>query len=156
MYGVFDGHGGGEVAKYSKKHFESLLKDVEEYKQANVKEGLRKGFLKVDESLNEGGLAEVAQTRRDFPPNKSPLMKIFSDVSKKKAQQSSDAAGAGEGAEDDDDDDNNLNSIGCTANVVMVDYDQGKVFVANAGDSRCVMGRDGVAVPLSFDHKPEN
>jgi len=31
-----------------------------------------------------------------------------------------------------------------------------KLFVANAGDSRCVLGRGGRAVPLSFDHKPEN
>jgi len=38
----------------------------------------------------------------------------------------------------------------------MVDYAASKVFVANAGDSRCVMGRNGIAVPLSFDHKPEN
>lgn len=31
-----------------------------------------------------------------------------------------------------------------------------RIYVANAGDSRCVMGRAGQAVPLSFDHKPEN
>jgi serine/threonine protein phosphatase PrpC len=31
-----------------------------------------------------------------------------------------------------------------------------RIHVANAGDSRCVMGRAGTAVPLSFDHKPEN
>ena len=38
----------------------------------------------------------------------------------------------------------------------MVDYDQSKIFVANSGDSRCVMGQGGKAVPLSFDHKPED
>ena len=31
-----------------------------------------------------------------------------------------------------------LDTIGCTANLVMVDYEAKKVFVANAGDSRCV------------------
>lgn len=49
-----------------------------------------------------------------------------------------------------------LDSIGCTANVVMVDYEKMKVYVANAGDSRGVMGvKGGDCVPLSFDHKPE-
>ena len=30
-----------------------------------------------------------------------------------------------------------------------------KIFVANAGDSRCVMGIDGKATEMSKDHKPE-
>lgn len=38
----------------------------------------------------------------------------------------------------------------------MLDYALKKIFVANAGDSRCVMGHGGQCTPLSFDHKPEN
>jgi len=30
--GGSDGHGGGEVAKYTKNHFETLLREIPEYK----------------------------------------------------------------------------------------------------------------------------
>ena len=82
-------------------------------------------------------------------------MKILSDVTNKKKAAAGGAGAAADEPTADDDDDNNLDSIGCTANVVMVDYAAQKIYVANAGDSRCAMGRGGNAVPLSFDHKPE-
>lgn len=43
---------------------------------------------------------------------------------------------------------------GCTA--VMAVLRGNKLYVANAGDSRCVLSRKGRAVPLSADHKPED
>uniref|UniRef100_A0A146KPM3 protein-serine/threonine phosphatase n=1 Tax=Lygus hesperus TaxID=30085 RepID=A0A146KPM3_LYGHE len=43
---------------------------------------------------------------------------------------------------------------GCTAVVALVTKD--KLFVANAGDSRAVLSRNGTAVDLSVDHKPED
>ena len=49
-----------------------------------------------------------------------------------------------------------LDSIGCTSNVVIIDKELSKLYVANAGDSRCVMGKDGKAVEMSVDHKPES
>ena len=45
-------------------------------------------------------------------------------------------------------------SSGCTANVVMMVGN--KLFCANAGDSRAVLCRNGVAFPLSEDHKPND
>ncbi|XP_071807560.1 protein phosphatase 1G-like isoform X3 [Asterias amurensis] len=43
---------------------------------------------------------------------------------------------------------------GCTAVVALI---QGKrIIVANAGDSRCVLSKAGIAVDLSIDHKPED
>ena len=144
MFGVFDGHGGGEVARYTKRHFEDGLKEIEEFKKQDYKEGLRKGFLDVDDKLNAGGLQEVAKDKRENPPNKSPLLKVLTDSAKTdESGQMTDEALA-------------LDSIGCTANVVMFDNEKKKLFVANSGDSRAVMGQGGKAIPLSFDHKPEN
>merc|ERR1712141_818550 len=66
--------------------------------------------------------------------------------------------------EEDDDDDGELiggdfneepgNDSGCTAVVALLVGQE--LFVANAGDSRCVVCRDGKAIEMSFDHKPED
>lgn len=45
-------------------------------------------------------------------------------------------------------------SSGCTAVVALLKDNE--LFVANAGDSRCVVCRDGKAMDMSFDHKPED
>jgi len=44
------------------------------------------------------------------------------------------------------------NNVGCTANVCCVT--PSSIVVANTGDSRSVLCRNGQAVPLSEDHKP--
>lgn len=49
----------------------------------------------------------------------------------------------------------NEDPSGCTATVNLVTGD-GRIFCANAGDSRTVLGIKGSAKPLSFDHKPQN
>ncbi|KAL8552018.1 hypothetical protein ACS0TY_000904 [Phlomoides rotata] len=45
------------------------------------------------------------------------------------------------------------NAVGSTAVVAVVSPD--KIVVSNCGDSRAVLCRNGVAVPLSVDHKPD-
>lgn len=43
---------------------------------------------------------------------------------------------------------------GCTAVVCLLHGRE--LFVANAGDSRCVVSRSGRAIEMSLDHKPED
>lgn len=43
---------------------------------------------------------------------------------------------------------------GCTAVVALLRGNE--LYVANAGDSRCILCRDGKAIEMSFDHKPED
>ena len=56
---MFDGHGGREVAKYAEKHYPRLLKQEITKNNSDLREAMRKSFLEVDVSLNNGGLAEV-------------------------------------------------------------------------------------------------
>ena len=44
---------------------------------------------------------------------------------------------------------------GTTVVSAYISAEHNRVWVANAGDSRCVLSRRGVAVPLSFDHTPD-
>ncbi|XP_056638931.1 probable protein phosphatase CG10417 [Diorhabda sublineata] len=43
---------------------------------------------------------------------------------------------------------------GCTAVVALLKGNE--LYVANAGDSRCIVCRNGKAIDMSFDHKPED
>ena len=49
-----------------------------------------------------------------------------------------------------------MEAVGCTSNVIYMDLAAKKLWVANAGDSRCTMCRGGKAVEMSIDHKPES
>lgn len=66
--------------------------------------------------------------------------------------------------EEDNDDDNDEftrniteepgSDSGCTAVVALLRGNE--LYVANAGDSRCIVCRKGQAIEMSFDHKPED
>ena len=57
------------------------------------------------------------------------------------------------GSSDSNDGDYIINNSGCTAVVSLICGDT--IYVANSGDSRCVLGVKGKALQMSFDHKPE-
>lgn len=112
-------------------------------KEKDVKEGLRVSFLNVDVELKTPqGQNELGDLRREKPPKKPALLNILSDDREKKEDEQTN-------------EEMMLDSIGCTSNVVYINRDLKKIFVANAGDSRCVMGKDGKAIEMSIDHKPE-
>ncbi|XP_037084766.1 probable protein phosphatase 2C 21 [Pollicipes pollicipes] len=76
-------------------------------------------------------------------------------------QEDEDSLGDEEEAGDDEDGDFMLNmkdepgsDSGCTAVVALLHGRQ--LYVANIGDSRCVLSRSGRAVDMSADHKPED
>ena len=51
-------------------------------------------------------------------------------------------------------DTDNPENEGCTANVIF--FKNNNIYIANAGDSRSVLARNGNAEDLSIDHKPDD
>jgi protein phosphatase 1G len=45
IFGVFDGHGGGEVSEFVKRHFVKEFKNNQSYKQGNFGEALHETFM---------------------------------------------------------------------------------------------------------------
>jgi serine/threonine protein phosphatase PrpC len=145
LFGVFDGHGGREVAVWCQEHYEQILnRDYNTtHSEQERKEWLRKSFLNVDEDLKKPEhLKRLQELRKEKPPNKPPLLQILEQSKPKDAENN--------------EEDVVMDTVGCTANVIFIDKDINKIYVVNAGDSRCTMGKAGKAVEMSIDHKPES
>lgn len=125
LFGVFDGHGGKEVAIFVERHFGRELLNNPNYQSNNLEIALQETFLRMDQMiLTVEGQRELIKIKRDLPEN----FKVSEE---------------------------NADSMaGCTSVVALVKNN--KVYVANAGDSRCVMARNRVAIEMSHDHKPNN
>lgn len=120
------------------------MSSVDVDSKTNTREWLRQSFLKVDDELRKPeGQNAIGDLRRDKPPKKPAILNILGEDKDKK------------GDKPQTNEEMALDSIGCTANVVFIDKDAKKIYVANSGDSRCVMGRAGKAVEMSIDHKPD-
>lgn len=67
LFGVYDGHGGSEVAIYTSEKLPDFIKNAEEYKSGNFKEALISAFLTFDDSLRSdearARLKEILRTQ---------------------------------------------------------------------------------------------
>jgi protein phosphatase 1G len=145
VFGVFDGHGGKEVAQFVKKHFTEELINNPNYKKGDMKKALIETFLRMDVIMTEkNGKEELkkeakkAKEEDDLQTqgNKNSQMEMFKQI-------------MGDPKENGD----IAMFTGCTACVCLIH--DGKMYFSNAGDSRAVLSQKGVAYPMSFDHKPE-
>ena len=53
IFGVFDGHGGKEVALFVQKHFVNVFKKLPEYKAGNYEAALTKAFITMDDMMDD-------------------------------------------------------------------------------------------------------
>lgn len=53
LFGVFDGHGGKEVAQHAGEKFKSVLVKLDEFKKKDYPKALEQAFLKFDEEVEK-------------------------------------------------------------------------------------------------------
>jgi len=53
LFGVFDGHGGKEVAVFAEEHFKKTLENTPEFQAENYEVALKKAFLKLDSEVQK-------------------------------------------------------------------------------------------------------
>ena len=148
VFGVFDGHGGKEISKFVSNHFlDELVKNKN--LATNMELALKETFIKMDEIMQtKEGIEEIKKYSRQSkeeddrqsknePPNSQ--MNLLSKLMTPKDPEANDI----------------YMRTGCTACVMGVDETSKKIYFANAGDSRVVLYRKGVAEEMSTDHKPE-
>ncbi|XP_025878448.1 probable protein phosphatase 2C 19 isoform X1 [Oryza sativa Japonica Group] len=133
FFGVYDGHGGAEVASYCAKRFHIELCNHEDY-DSNLSNAMRSAFYSMDEDL------QLSDAWRELviPRNNGWMyfLKAAACTSICKATYTEPAY------------------EGSTACVVVIRGNQ--LIVGHAGDSRCVLSRNGQASALSVDHKPDS
>jgi serine/threonine protein phosphatase PrpC len=150
VFGVFDGHGGKEVAQFVKAHFGNELVGNKSFNN-NLKTALIETFIKIDELLIEpNGKTEL----KKYAKISKEEDEIISQKEKSNKQGNSQMDFINQMFNKQDDIDIAM-MTGCTSCVVAVDEKNKNIYCANAGDSRAVLCRKGVAYALSTDHKPE-
>ena len=137
IFGVFDGHGGSEVAKFVANHFtEEFLKNPS-YLRNDIKKALEENYQKMDNlMLEKEGKKSKEEAAKIKENNKNAQIEMLRQVIDPKEQPDAQIS----------------MFTGCTANVLIVQ--DKKLFFANAGDSRSVVCKKGQAIPMSTDHKP--
>ncbi|KXG22151.1 probable protein phosphatase 2C 49 [Sorghum bicolor] len=132
FYGVFDGHGCCHVARMCQDRMHALVAD--EYKKAG-----------------SGNSATAAAAE---PAWEEVMKKVFARMDGEAATRAASRSSNGSIAcRCELQKPTRCDHAGSTAVVAVVSPTS--VVVANAGDSRAVLSRAGVPVPLSVDHKPD-
>ena len=149
VFGVFDGHGGKEVAQFVKAHFMNEFLNSDSFKNGDIKKALTDTFLKMDELMlsNEG----------------KEELNVLANESQKESEQQNQQQQSNTQHEflrkllsrPRDPNTNIAMLTGCTACVCVIDETNKKMYFANSGDSRVVLCKKGIAYPMSTDHKPE-
>jgi len=182
LFGVFDGHGGAAVAKVVSERLPAVLRENAHFKAGRYQEALYESFFKMDEVLDSASCRKEIVQRASKCPASSDEDEDDDDedlllegeeeeegeedalmMMEESEEEEEEGEMALDGIDEDGVEDSNAiwingegpDCMGTTAVVALVRGGENpEVFVANAGDSRCVLVAGQKGVDLSEDHKP--
>eukprot|EP00448_Togula_jolla_P034772 CAMPEP_0170621202 /NCGR_PEP_ID=MMETSP0224-20130122/28479_1 /TAXON_ID=285029 /ORGANISM="Togula jolla, Strain CCCM 725" /LENGTH=401 /DNA_ID=CAMNT_0010947453 /DNA_START=24 /DNA_END=1229 /DNA_ORIENTATION=+ len=176
FFAVFDGHGGREVAYFCRRRLIEVVRNLLTHK-VPPKVALTRAFESMDELLqrrefqSELGRYQQAKSSSSTAAQKrlcaSIRATLESEVEQARSQGSYNEETANtlmnkmvalqkferKATGETNSWESPIDNVGCTAVSILLTPDS--VVCANAGDSRAVLCRNGVAVDLSRDHKPQ-
>ena len=162
LFGVCDGHGGKEISSYIAQNFQSFLEKNENFKNRKYQEALKETFLSLDKSLLEKEVYEklLNYSIEDRKNEEEKFDKIAKEVIKEDEKITEDDITQMKAFKNLFDprnleDCNVAYFCGSTACVVL--FGENDIFIANAGDSRCILlDKDGIVRHKTTDHKCTN
>ncbi len=162
LFGVCDGHGGKEISSYIAQNFQSFLEKNENFKNRKYQEALKETFLSLDKSLLEKEVFEklLNYSIEDRKNEEEKFDKIAKEVIKEDDKITEDDITQMKAFKNLFDprnleDCNVAYFCGSTACVVL--FGENDIFIANAGDSRCILlDKDGIVRHKTTDHKCTN
>ena len=162
LFGVCDGHGGKEISSYIAQNFQSFLEKNENFKNRKYQEALKETFLSLDKSLLEKEVFEklLNYSIEDRKNEEEKFDKIAKEVIKEDDKITEDDITQMKAFKNLFDprnleDCNVAYFCGSTACVVL--FGENDIFIANAGDSRCILlDKDGIVRNKTTDHKCTN
>ena len=162
IFGVFDGHGGKEVAQYVSENFVRVLINTKEFQKEKYEDALKNALLEIDEELKKN----TGETLKRLNELKQE------EIAKEKKLLEENLSGSNLTSEEKEElevfksifDPRNLENCnismftGTAACVCLIV--ENHVYIANAGDSRCVLlskdQNDFKIQKRTKDHKPND
>ncbi|KAL4284505.1 hypothetical protein GQ457_16G000400 [Hibiscus cannabinus] len=150
FFGVYDGHGGKVVAKFCAKYLHRQVLKNEAFAAGDIGISVQRAFLRMDEMMRgQRGWRELAILGDKFNKFTGMIEGLIWSPRSGSVNDQVDNWAFEEGPHSDF----SGPTSGSTACVAVLRNNQ--LVVANAGDSRCVLSRNGQAYNLSQDHKPD-
>jgi protein phosphatase 1G len=183
IFGVYDGHGGREVAKFVELHLVEELIKTESFQAGDYAKSLIETYMTLDKKLDSKDtkleLHDLSEKSNSDDTNTNDLLSRIASLIENSQDQkislsrlnpvepqdnteSPDIQKAKEIIDEQEKQEQEIdvNFVRCgiysgtTAVTALITENQ--IIVANSGDSRCILSRGGQVVEMSHDHKPSN